>query len=135
MAFLLVLYKVFLILPCHDAFAAARQGLSDLLPFHNDIIENSKHYKSKQNEESYSFQESVLGVPTHFQNDGSALYMLTHAFLPPTSDSIDQWLREEAEKACSDDVCGKSSFLCSHYLVVVSTLVVSCLKLCFIRCV
>ncbi|XP_020108239.1 DNA polymerase zeta catalytic subunit isoform X3 [Ananas comosus] len=92
----------------NSSFWSARQGLSDLLPFHNNSIENSKHYKSKQNEESYSFQESALGVPTHFQNDGSALYMLTHAFLPPTSESIDQWLREEAEKACSDDGCGVS---------------------------
>lgn len=37
-------------------------------------------------------QESAWGVPTHFQNDGSILYLLTHACSPPNMESVRQWL-------------------------------------------
>ncbi|CAK9168020.1 unnamed protein product [Ilex paraguariensis] len=37
-------------------------------------------------------QKPVMGVPTHYQNDGSYLYMLTPVLSPPSMDIINRWL-------------------------------------------
>ncbi|CAK7340718.1 unnamed protein product [Dovyalis caffra] len=37
-------------------------------------------------------QEVIIGVPTHYLNDGSALYLLTPVFSPPSVDSVYRWL-------------------------------------------
>ncbi|TYI16304.1 hypothetical protein ES332_A08G245600v1 [Gossypium tomentosum] len=48
----------------------------------NNFIENKNS----------KFQEAALGVPTHYQNDGSFLYLLTPVFSPPSADSVYGWL-------------------------------------------
>ncbi|MCD7446604.1 hypothetical protein HAX54_010796, partial [Datura stramonium] len=37
-------------------------------------------------------QDNVLGVPVHYQNDGSYLYMLTPVYSPPQSECVRRWL-------------------------------------------
>ncbi|XP_069148582.1 DNA polymerase zeta catalytic subunit isoform X3 [Solanum lycopersicum] len=37
-------------------------------------------------------QDNLLGVPVHYQNDGSYLYMLTPVYSPPRSESVRRWL-------------------------------------------
>lgn len=37
-------------------------------------------------------QEAVMGVPVHYQNDGSHLYMLTPVWSPPSVESVRSWL-------------------------------------------
>ncbi|KAG9443713.1 hypothetical protein H6P81_015053 [Aristolochia fimbriata] len=47
----------------------------------------------KGDERNLSFgHKRVLGCPTHYQNDGSFSYLLTPAVIPPSSDSVNQWL-------------------------------------------
>lgn len=41
---------------------------------------------------SSSHQEAVLGVPTHYQNDGSLLYLLTPVISPPSAGNVKRWL-------------------------------------------
>ncbi|OMO68819.1 hypothetical protein CCACVL1_19807 [Corchorus capsularis] len=48
--------------------------------------------KSLVNNNSNLHQEAVLGIPTHYQNDGSLLYLLTPVFSPPSADSVYRWL-------------------------------------------
>ncbi|KAK8961000.1 hypothetical protein KSP40_PGU011904 [Platanthera guangdongensis] len=38
-----------------------------------------------------SSRDLALGIPTHFQNDGSVLYMLTYALPPPTLNTVYDW--------------------------------------------
>ncbi|KAG0496633.1 hypothetical protein HPP92_001324 [Vanilla planifolia] len=45
-------------------------------------------------------RDSLLGIPTHFQNDGSVLYLLTHALSPPTINSVNDWLSREITQLC-----------------------------------
>ncbi|CAN4108758.1 unnamed protein product [Withania somnifera] len=66
-------------------------------------------------------QDNVLGVPVHYQNDGSYLYMLTSVYSPPRSECVRRWLSFDCidssklyvvsgptvyppTKVCSDDV-------------------------------
>lgn len=66
-------------------------------------------------------QDIVLGVPVHYQNDGSYLYMLTPVYSPPQSERVRRWLSLDcidsskmnvvsgppvypSAKVCSDDV-------------------------------
>ncbi|KAJ4968098.1 hypothetical protein NE237_014799 [Protea cynaroides] len=63
-----------------------------LLPFFVDNYQEEKesHHKSYKNTELNLHQD--LGVPTHYQNDGSFLYLLTPVFSPPSVDSVHEWL-------------------------------------------
>lgn len=40
----------------------------------------------------HSHQEVRGGIPIHFQNDGSPLYLLTYALSPPSLDSVSQFV-------------------------------------------
>ncbi|KAL6657151.1 hypothetical protein ACP70R_004931 [Stipagrostis hirtigluma subsp. patula] len=57
--------------------------------------ENKKN-ESIQYMEGSEFAGGVLGVPTHFQNDGSALYLMTHALSPPSAVAVGQWLGQQS---------------------------------------
>lgn len=47
-----------------------------------------------------SCHDALMGVPTHYQNDGSYAYLLTPAVSPPSIDSVLKWLAlEEREHA------------------------------------
>lgn len=74
-------------------------GLADLPPFFNQSIEENKQNELFQHMETSEFAGGVLGVPTHFQNDGSALYLLTHALSPPSAVAVGQWL---SQQSCSN---------------------------------
>lgn len=91
---------------CH--FSAANLGLVDLLPFFNQNADKYKQNESFQHIESSEFAEDTLGVPTHFENDGSALYLLTHALAPPPAVAVGQWLTQQT---CSSSVSGINNFL------------------------
>lgn len=44
-------------------------------------------------------QEQAIGAPTHYHTDGSYLYMLTPAFLPPSTDDVNKWLLNDTGTA------------------------------------
>ncbi|ONM60806.1 DNA polymerase zeta catalytic subunit [Zea mays] len=73
-----------------------KSGLADLLPFFNQNMEENKQNESFQDMESTG---DVLGVPTHFQNDGSALYLLTHALSPPSAGAVGHWLTQQSSSS------------------------------------
>ncbi|PNT74600.1 hypothetical protein BRADI_1g18510v3 [Brachypodium distachyon] len=74
---------------------SAKLGSVDPLPFFNQTAEENNQNGSFQYMENSEFTNDALGVPTHFQNDGSALYLLTHAFSPPSAVAVDQWLPQQ----------------------------------------
>lgn len=61
-----------------------------------DNMEENKQNESFQDMESTG---DVLGVPTHFQNDGSALYLLTHALSPPSAGTVGHWLTQQSSSS------------------------------------
>ncbi|ONI04488.1 hypothetical protein PRUPE_6G324000 [Prunus persica] len=60
--------------------------------------------------ESSSHQESVMGVPIHYQTDGSYLYLLTPATTPPSAKNVCRWLSSD-EKGSSRNLTGLQSYL------------------------
>ncbi|KAL6896569.1 hypothetical protein ACP4OV_007141 [Aristida adscensionis] len=81
--------------PGNEELESAKLGLVDL-PFFNHNTEENNQNESIQYMESSEFAGGVLGVPTHFQNDGSVLYLLTHALSPPSAVAVGQWLTQQA---------------------------------------
>ncbi|KAJ4753536.1 DNA polymerase [Rhynchospora pubera] len=77
---------------------AAGPGLNNLVPFFDLEPERKEENKCSGVEKHHEAQQIALGVPTHFQNDGSILYLLTQAFSPPSSDSVSQWLVQEGKQ-------------------------------------
>ncbi|KAM7469402.1 hypothetical protein LguiA_007585 [Lonicera macranthoides] len=47
-------------------------------------------------------RQVIMGVPTHYQNDGSYLYMLTPAFSPPSADKVHKWLLSDGSGPSGD---------------------------------
>ncbi|KAG2647414.1 hypothetical protein PVAP13_2KG571100 [Panicum virgatum] len=86
---------------------SAKIGLADLLPFFNQNIEENRQNELFQHMESNEFAGGALGVPTHFQNDGSALYLLTHALSPPSAVAVGQWL---SQQSCSSICTGYANY-------------------------
>ncbi|KAF7014170.1 hypothetical protein CFC21_028190 [Triticum aestivum] len=83
---------------------SAKLGSVDPLPFFNQTAEENKESGSFQYMGSSEFTPDTLGVPTHFQNDGSVLYLLTHAFSPPSAAAVGQWLPQHTySNSVSDD--------------------------------
>ncbi|XWS42404.1 hypothetical protein CRYUN_Cryun16bG0011700 [Craigia yunnanensis] len=70
------------------------RALDEILPFFSGDCEEEKERKNNclGNNNSNFHQEAALGVPTHYQNDGSFLYLLTPVFSPPSVDSVYRWL-------------------------------------------
>ncbi|KAL9379007.1 hypothetical protein Peur_027489 [Populus x canadensis] len=64
------------------------------LPFFDGDYHDKKgvEIKSSSNIDFNAQQEAIIGVPTHYLNDGSVLYLLTHVFSPPSVDSVHRWL-------------------------------------------
>lgn len=71
--------------------------VDDLCPFF------LSDHREERNIESFSCkrescrnnQEAAMGVPVHYQNDGSHLYMLTPVSSPPSVESIRSWLSND----------------------------------------
>ncbi|KAJ3699935.1 hypothetical protein LUZ61_003640 [Rhynchospora tenuis] len=82
---------------------AAGPGLNNLVPFFDLEPESKEENECSGEEKHHEAQQIVLGVPTHFQNDGSILYLLTKAFSPPSPDSVSQWLVEEGKQNTIDE--------------------------------
>nr|BAK01083.1 predicted protein [Hordeum vulgare subsp. vulgare] len=82
----------------------AKLGSVDPLPFFNQTAEENKENGSSQCMGSSELTPDTLGIPTHFQNDGSVLYLLTHAFSPPSAAAVGQWLPQHtSSNSVSDD--------------------------------
>uniref|UniRef100_J3MNX6 DNA polymerase zeta catalytic subunit n=1 Tax=Oryza brachyantha TaxID=4533 RepID=J3MNX6_ORYBR len=75
---------------------ASKLGLVDIPPYFNQNAEENKKKEAFQHMENSGFSWDTLGVPIHFQNDGSAVYLLTHAFLPPSAVAVGQWLTQKS---------------------------------------
>ncbi|XP_010553733.1 PREDICTED: DNA polymerase zeta catalytic subunit isoform X2 [Tarenaya hassleriana] len=74
--------------------------------------------KVKLDKKKHHVQEASLGVPSHYLNDGSCLYLLTPALSPPSVKSVSQWIsNDEGSHQChvdseikpSGDDCGMIS--------------------------
>lgn len=71
-----------------DVEGRTGKALDDLLPFF-------LHGEKKDIFEDYGYsspKEAVMGIPIHYQNDGSFMYILTPVNSPPSTDSVRQWL-------------------------------------------
>ncbi|XP_078160009.1 recovery protein 3 isoform X2 [Carex rostrata] len=82
---------------------AAGPGLNNVLPFFNiesNDKEENKYFAEEQHEGA---QQTTLGVPTHFENNGSVLYLLTRAFSPPSPESVSNWLVQEGKQNIKND--------------------------------
>lgn len=56
--------------------------------------------KSSKVSDSASQQEAAIGVPTHYQNDGSYLYLLTPTVSPPPAENVIRWLSTGNKSSC-----------------------------------
>ncbi|KAI3909099.1 hypothetical protein MKW92_026579 [Papaver armeniacum] len=79
------------------------KGLSDDLSYQGYCQEK----KEDQCKSVLNFRkETVTGVPTLYQNDGSVLYLLTTVFSPPSVDSVQNWLSHPQLQNSADDKPG-----------------------------
>ncbi|KAK9292556.1 hypothetical protein L1049_020530 [Liquidambar formosana] len=64
------------------------------LPFFGGDCQEEKdfHDNCYGNTEFNFHQEAIMGVPTHYLNNGSCLYLLTPVFSPPSADCVHKWL-------------------------------------------
>lgn len=56
--------------------------------------------KSMRVSDSTSQQEAAVGVPTHYQNDGSYFYLLTPVVSPPPAENVIRWLSTGNKGTC-----------------------------------
>lgn len=77
-----------------NLFPIHGSALGEHLPFFDGDYHDKKgvEIKSSSNIDFNAQQEAIIGVPTHYLNDGSVLYLLTHVFSPPSVDSVQRWL-------------------------------------------
>nr|XP_016515146.1 PREDICTED: DNA polymerase zeta catalytic subunit-like isoform X1 [Nicotiana tabacum] len=102
---------------------AQDRGLDECSPFfEGKCLVGEKICSTSSGTRNYIHcQDNMLGVPIHYQNDGSYLYMLTPVYSPPRSECVQQWLSLDciesskmnvvsgppvypSIKVCSDDV-------------------------------
>ncbi|CAN6575672.1 unnamed protein product [Malus baccata var. baccata] len=77
------------------------RATDDYFPFFVGDFPDEKEIQNKcVRSESSSHEESVMGVPTHYQTDGSFLYLLTPATSPPSAEKVNRWLSSDEK----DDV-------------------------------
>ncbi|KAI8027476.1 DNA polymerase zeta catalytic subunit [Camellia lanceoleosa] len=66
--------------------------VDEVLPFFGgDCLKDADIQKISRNND-VDHHQGDMGVPTHYQNDGSYLYMLTPVFSPPSADSVSRWI-------------------------------------------
>ncbi|KAL5701114.1 DNA-directed DNA polymerase [Ranunculus cassubicifolius] len=91
--------------------------VDDYIPFFPDNVNDE--------DELHKPQESILGIPTHYQNDGSLFYLLTAKHVPPSRDSVQEWLLHNSPRCdaigtsiqCITSECSESPSPCSTYSV------------------
>ncbi|XP_010243556.1 PREDICTED: DNA polymerase zeta catalytic subunit [Nelumbo nucifera] len=86
-------------LACESSLTEFKRECEDefILFFEDKCQEDGKIDKYYKNKELNFQQEIVYGVPTHCQNDGSFLYLLTPVYAPPSVDCVSKWLLNEAK--------------------------------------
>lgn len=67
----------------------------EFIPFFGWDCKEEKKVRNKHYTDLNYRQEAVLGVPTHYQNDGSFLYLLTPVFSPPSAGCVQRWLLQD----------------------------------------
>lgn len=84
-------YNLIVLFWIADLFFSTYQGkvLDETPP---SFMVNVQEDQGLHKNESCCDQEVVIGVPTHYLNDGSCLYLLTPAISPPSVDTIKNWL-------------------------------------------
>ncbi|KAK1292647.1 DNA polymerase delta catalytic subunit [Acorus calamus] len=108
-------------LVCNNSvFDSGGQHIDDLHPFFVNKFKKEERVDAYQTKEThFTPRKIVQGVPTHFQNDGSLLYLLTPALAPPSLECVNQWLRNSEQNSlglnkgissdCFHEEQGKSS--------------------------
>lgn len=72
--------------------AVQRKLVDEFLPFFDsNCLKDGDEQKSSTNNDLDPLKRD-MGVPTHYQNDGSYFYMLTPVVSPPSADSVSRWL-------------------------------------------
>ncbi|KAK4595861.1 hypothetical protein RGQ29_014087 [Quercus rubra] len=67
--------------------------MDDISPFFEGNCREAKEFAESDARISGSDSDQfVMGIPTHCQNDGSYLYLLTPVLSPPSTDSVYRWL-------------------------------------------
>ncbi|KAK9070718.1 hypothetical protein SSX86_011120 [Deinandra increscens subsp. villosa] len=61
-------------------------------------------YTGSKLDDSITHEEQSMGTPTHYCNDGSYLYVLTPAFLPPSMDEVNKWLLHDETDVLRENV-------------------------------
>ncbi|XP_060966824.1 DNA polymerase zeta catalytic subunit isoform X2 [Cannabis sativa] len=82
-------------LPCPDKDSqGGTSALDDCLPFFMEDLKEKTEIQNKSMKvcDSTSQQEAPVGVPIHYQNDGSFLYLLTPLVSPPSAENVMRWL-------------------------------------------
>ncbi|XP_050223350.1 DNA polymerase zeta catalytic subunit [Mercurialis annua] len=100
------------VLSCHTSFVnrdnkhvTSGNSFDELLPFFEGECQEKKEVQNfvLPASDSNVLQKTIMGVPTHYQNDGSLLYLLTPVYSPPSADCVSRWL------GCIDeDAIGKT---------------------------
>ncbi|PON37843.1 DNA polymerase zeta catalytic subunit [Trema orientale] len=87
-------------LPCPDKEShdgTSGKFLDDCLPFFMEAVQEKTMSQNKNmNVSDFTLQkEAAIGVSTHYQNDGSRLYLLTPIISPPPAENVIRWLSSE----------------------------------------
>ncbi|CAI9102204.1 OLC1v1000436C1 [Oldenlandia corymbosa var. corymbosa] len=84
----------------------------DVLPFFmKENLEDTELQNISGVAEHSSRQEKFFGVPVHYHNDGSYLYMLTPARSPPSEEHVERWLSSEGRNVLLSDCNAETTVL------------------------
>lgn len=89
----------------HVATSVQGRDSNEFLPFFQ--LQEEKESKSKFGlpDDANFHQEAALGVPTHYKNDGTFLYMLTPTASPPSKASVCRWMSRYDTDALRENFC------------------------------
>ncbi|XP_058193390.1 DNA polymerase zeta catalytic subunit isoform X2 [Rhododendron vialii] len=77
----------------YGGISVQRKLVDEILPFfESSCLKDGEVQKKSSTNNDLDPHKRVVGVPTHYQNDGSYLYMLTPVVSPPSVDSVSRWL-------------------------------------------
>ena len=66
-----------------------------------DDCQEGRHIQNNCMKASDSLQQdSAIGVPVHYQNDGSFLYLLSPVVSPPLAEKVKRWLSTGNNSSC-----------------------------------
>ncbi|XP_056166139.1 DNA polymerase zeta catalytic subunit isoform X2 [Syzygium oleosum] len=90
----------------HDGHeGTSGRALDEIPPFFvRDFREDKEVQSDGSTDGGSNYNQKAHMVPTHYQNDGSCLYLLTPVISPPSADNVNDWLRC-SEKGTSGKNC------------------------------